>query len=68
MTIWRYIAIPDDGGVHLLSADLSTAPATLSTEVWMVVTFSTDLAGWVLAVGVAFCLVFYLWRVQDVFG
>ncbi|UCG16069.1 MAG: matrixin family metalloprotease [Phycisphaerales bacterium] len=41
--------IPDDDFVYILSADLSQAPVTAPDTVWMVATFSTAQAGWVLA-------------------
>jgi hypothetical protein len=41
--------VPDDGYVYILSADLSAAPITIPDTVWMVVTFSTAQAGWILA-------------------
>ena len=41
--------VPDDGFVYTLTTDLSVAPVTIPDTVWMVVTFSTDQAGWVLA-------------------
>ena len=38
--------VPNDD-VYILSADLSDAPVNLPQTVWMVVTFSTDEAGWI---------------------
>ncbi len=41
--------IPDDGFIYTLSADLSESPVHLPDTVWMVVTFTTDAAGWIMA-------------------
>ncbi|MFH0982071.1 MAG: putative Ig domain-containing protein [Planctomycetota bacterium] len=44
-----WTAVPDDDYIYVLSADFSAAPVTIPNSVWMVVTFSTAQAGWVLA-------------------
>jgi hypothetical protein len=44
-----WAAIPADDGIYLLQADVSSAPVLLPNTVWMVVTFSSANAGWVLA-------------------
>jgi hypothetical protein len=46
-TTWT--AVPADGFIYILQADLSLAPVILPNTVWMVVTFSSANAGWVLA-------------------
>ena len=42
-------AVPDDGFVYILTTDLSAAPVTIPDTVWLLVDFSTDQAGWILA-------------------
>jgi hypothetical protein len=46
-TTATWTAVPDDGYVYTLSADMSGGPITLPNSVWMVATFSTAAAGWV---------------------
>lgn len=41
--------VPADGGVYLVQADLSAVPIVLPETVWMVVSFTSASAGWVLA-------------------
>ena len=48
-TTFTATGVPDDGYAYVLSADLSGAPATIPDTVWMVVTFSTSQAGWIIA-------------------
>ena len=48
-TTATWTAVPDDGYVYTLSADMSGSPITLPNSVWMVATFSTAAAGWVQA-------------------
>ena len=48
-TATTFNSVPDDGFVYTLSADLSANPVTLPDTVWMVVTFSTADAGWIVA-------------------
>ncbi|MCK4657977.1 MAG: hypothetical protein KAV82_00510 [Phycisphaerae bacterium] len=42
-------AIPADDYMYVISADLSADPVTIPDTVWMVATFSSNDAGWVLA-------------------
>ena len=44
-----WYSVPDDGYVYVLDADLSSAPIVIPNTVWMVVSFSTPDAGWVVA-------------------
>ncbi|MCP4593007.1 MAG: matrixin family metalloprotease [bacterium] len=46
-TTASWTAVPDDGAIYTLSADLAAAPVTIPDTVWMVATFSTELSGWV---------------------
>ena len=48
-TSGTWTAVPDDGFIYILSADLSGAPVTVPDTIWMVAIFSTAQAGWVLA-------------------
>lgn len=48
-TSFTFNAVPDDGFVYILGADLSASPVTIPDTVWMVATFSTPQAGWVIA-------------------
>ena len=44
--VWNGLS---DGGVYTLTADLSSSPVTIPGTVWMVATFSTNEAGWIVA-------------------
>ncbi len=48
-TTFTWNGIPDDEYVYVLTADLAAAPATIPDSVWMVVSFSTAQAGWIVA-------------------
>ena len=48
-TEMTWTAVPADDMIYILQADLSPAPVVLPNTVWMVVTFSSPNAGWVLA-------------------
>ena len=48
-TTATWTAVPDDGFIYALGVDLSEAPVIVPDTVWMVVSFSTPQAGWVLA-------------------
>ena len=48
-TTFNWTAVPDDGYVYTLTADLSSAPVTIPDTTWMVATFSTSQAGWIIA-------------------
>ena len=44
-----WASIPADGYIYILSADFSDSPIRLPNTLWMIVTFSSADAGWVVA-------------------
>ncbi|MCP4589256.1 MAG: hypothetical protein GY842_00790 [bacterium] len=48
-TTLTWNGVPDDGYFYTLTGDLSAAPVTIPQTSWMVVTFSTNEAGWIVA-------------------
>lgn len=48
-TLQTWTGVPADGYIYTLSADFSASPIRLPDSVWMVVSFSTADAGWVVA-------------------
>lgn len=48
-TLASWQGIPADGVTYILSTEYAASPITLPDTVWMVTTFSTNDAGWVLA-------------------
>jgi hypothetical protein len=48
-TTHTWTAVPDDGYVHELVVDPLSPPVTIPDTVWMVTTFGTSQAGWIIA-------------------
>jgi hypothetical protein len=48
-TAFTWTGIPGGSSSYILDRDLSSSPVTIPDTVWMVVRFSNDVAGWVVA-------------------